>query len=408
MSNKDKIVVDHAYKIFGQDPDAVMVLLKQGLGKEEIFERTGQTVAVEDANFSVKEGEIFVVMGLSGSGKSTLVRMINRLIEPTSGRIEIDGRELTAMSRRELTALRREQMAMVFQHFALFPHRTVAENAQFGLKIRGLGRTERARKAQAALDQVGLGSHADSYPRELSGGMQQRVGLARALASDANILLMDEPFSALDPLIRRDMQQELLQLETDSPRTIVFISHDLYEALILGDRIAIMRDGKIIQIGTGEEIVANPADDYVAAFTQDIDRSRVFTAGTVMSEAKTFKQDSIDLKEARELMRAGRLRGAYVVDTDGKPVGMISQRLLGRHGIEAKPEDVMLRAYPQCSADDMLVNIYSLCAKGLPIAVVDEAGRLQGVLDPLDVFAQIAETTEGAASASDKSRQTAA
>ena len=393
MDRPEKIRLDGIHKVFGADPDAAMRLVCEGVSKDEIFARTGQTVGVRDASFSVGDGEIFVVMGLSGSGKSTLVRMINRLIDPTTGTIHIDDRDLTAMSDRDLTAIRRDEMGMVFQHFALFPHKTVIENVEFGLKIRGVGGRERHSAAERALDQVGLRAQAESLPSELSGGMQQRVGIARALAADASLLLMDEPFSALDPLIRRDMQRELLQLESESERTIVFITHDLHEALILGDRIAIMRDGAIVQIGTGEEIVAHPADDYVAAFCQDIDRSRVFKAATVMVDGGALKAASVDLTQARETMRNRRRRGVYVVDEAGRPVGLIARRDLDRKGTEAGRDEVMRRKFPRCSADDQLIDIYEICAAGLPIAVTDDDDRLIGVVEPLDVFAQIADGT---------------
>ncbi|MGD8577352.1 MAG: glycine betaine/L-proline ABC transporter ATP-binding protein, partial [Thiohalophilus sp.] len=267
----DQIVVKNLYKIFGPRPQVALDLLEQGLDKDAIFQQTGSTIGVRDANFTIRAGEIFVVMGLSGSGKSTLVRMFNRLIEPTRGEILINDQNIVQMNQRELIALRRRDIAMVFQSFALLPHLTVLENAAFGLEISGQDRDEREKQARVALEQVGLAGNADSYPDELSGGMKQRVGLARALATNPTILLMDEAFSALDPLIRRGMQEELLKLQQQHARTIVFISHDLDEAMRIGDRIAIMEGGNVVQVGTPREILDNPATDYISDFFRDVD-----------------------------------------------------------------------------------------------------------------------------------------
>lgn len=319
-----KISSKNIVKIFGDDPHEALRLLDAGHSKEEIFERTGQTVGVDGASFDVAAGEIFVVMGLSGSGKSTLVRMINGLIKPTSGEMMIDGVDVANCSDQQLRKVRRDKVAMVFQHFALLPHKTVAENAAFGLKIKGIGAEERRAKALEALDQVGLAAWADSYPDELSGGMQQRVGLARGLASDPEILLMDEPFSALDPLIRSDMQQELLELQRSLKKTIVFITHDLNEALALGNAIAIMRNGRIVQTGTAEEIVASPADDYVAAFTREIDRSRVFTAASVADAPASVEADA-GLEGAVAEMDTLGLDAIHVTE-EGRPLGVVTYR----------------------------------------------------------------------------------
>jgi glycine betaine/proline transport system ATP-binding protein len=267
--------------VFGRKPENAMTELQNGVSREEL-RAAGTTAAVIDASFTVEEGEVFVVMGLSGSGKSTLLRTLNGLLEPTSGRVLFNGRDLTALDRRELRRVRSHGISMVFQHFALFPHRSVLENAAYGLAVQGTARAERERRAAQALALTGLEGWEKSWPDELSGGMQQRVGLARALATDADLLLMDESFSALDPLIRRDMQDQLLELQKTLHKTIVFITHDLNEAMRLGDRIAIMRDGRIDQIGTAEDILRRPANDYVASFVQDVDRSRVLTAGAIM------------------------------------------------------------------------------------------------------------------------------
>ena len=256
-----KITIDHVFKIFGEAPQKALELVRQGFSKQEVLERTGHSIGVFDATFTIEAGEIFVVMGLSGSGKSTLVRMLNLLIEPSAGRILVDGTDISRLTSGQLRALRRKDISMVFQSFALMPHMNVLDNTALGLELAGVGRAERQAQAAQALEQVGLASWGASYPDELSGGMQQRVGLARALASDPSILLMDEAFSALDPIIRTEMQSELLRLQQVRRRTIVFISHDLDEAMRIGDRIAIMKDGQVVQVGAPEDILRNPADD---------------------------------------------------------------------------------------------------------------------------------------------------
>jgi glycine betaine/proline transport system ATP-binding protein len=278
-----RLQAEHLYKVFGKRSDEAVARLQAGTERDEL-RGEGTTAAVIDCSFEVEEGQIFVVMGLSGSGKSTLLRMLNGLLEPTSGRVVFDGQEVTALDPQQLREVRSQKISMVFQHFALFPHRSVLENAAYGLEVRGLARKEREERAYEALQLAGLSGWENSWPDELSGGMQQRVGLARALATDAEMLLMDESFSALDPLIRRDMQDQLLELQRKLKKTIVFITHDLNEAMRLGDRIAVMRDGKIVQNGTAEDILVRPANDYVASFTQDVDRSRVLTAGSIMGE----------------------------------------------------------------------------------------------------------------------------
>src|SRR6056297_3781754 len=288
MDDNVKIKVENLFKIFGPNPKKAFPLIEKGLERSEILEKTGNVVAVRGVSFEIKKKETFVIMGLSGSGKSTLIRCLNRLIDSTSGQIYIDGKSIIDMEREELREARRYMMSMVFQHFGLLPHRTVVNNVEFGLEIGGMEKEERNKKALDAIDLVGLKGYENSMPDELSGGMQQRVGLARALANDPEILLMDEAFSALDPLIRTQMQDELLELQAKMHKTIVFITHDLDEALKLGDRIAIMNDGYVVQVGTPEEILTNPANDYVKAFVQNVDRTKVITAESLMFDKPTI------------------------------------------------------------------------------------------------------------------------
>ena len=270
------------WKVYGPHAESIIGSPDADLSRAELLEKTGCVAAVRDVSFDVAPGEVFVVMGLSGSGKSTLVRMINRLHDPTAGQIMIDGEDVVALSAERLREVRRNKISMVFQHFGLFPHRRIVDNVAYGLEIRGVEKEERTNKAGEVLDTVGLGGWGDRYPDELSGGMQQRVGLARALATEPEIMLFDEPFSALDPLIRRDMQDEVVRLQRDVQKTMIFITHDLLEALKLGDRIAIMKDGQFVQVGTPEEVVARPANDYVADFTRDVPRAHVLTARSIM------------------------------------------------------------------------------------------------------------------------------
>lgn len=284
--------VRNLWKVFGKNADKVVGTDLEKADRETITAQTGATVAVRDVSFDVRPGEVFVVMGLSGSGKSTLIRCLTRLIEPTSGRILLDGEDVEQAGEQRLRELRRRKVAMVFQHFGLLPNRKIIDNVAYGLEIRGVGRAERYERARAMIEMVGLGGHENSRPGQLSGGMQQRVGLARALAVDPQVLLFDEPFSALDPLIRRDMQNEVLRLQKELDKTAVFITHDLQEALKLGDRIAIMRDGELVQVGTPEEVVGRPANAYVADFTSDVARTTVLTARWLMREA--FPEEDTD------------------------------------------------------------------------------------------------------------------
>ncbi|MBV2355845.1 betaine/proline/choline family ABC transporter ATP-binding protein [Streptomyces sp. J2-1] len=337
-----RLEAEQLFKVFGRRPDEAVERLREGADREGL-RADGTTAAVIDASFAVRAGEIFVVMGLSGSGKSTLLRMLNGLLEPTAGHVRFDGQDLTAMTDRELRELRSKKISMVFQHFALFPHRSVRENAAYGLSVQGVPRAERERRADEALALCGLAGWEDSWPDELSGGMQQRVGLARALATDADLLLMDESFSALDPLIRRDMQDQLLELQKTLKKTIVFITHDLNEAMRLGDRIAVMRDGRIVQTGTAEDILLRPAGDYVASFIQDVDRSRVLTAGAVMDTAVRGDEAdcgcpaaTVDTPFTELCALSARLpHPVAVLDADGTLAGVVTRaRLVGFLGAD--------------------------------------------------------------------------
>ena len=295
----DKIICSNIWKIFGSDEKKILENLDPNLTRDEVQEKTGHVVAVKDVSFSIQKGETFVVMGLSGSGKSTLVRCLTRLIEPTSGSVIIDDTDVTKISRNSLLNLRRNKMSMVFQHFGLFPHRTVLENISYGLEIRGEKKQDRLDKAMESLNLVGLKGWHNNYPRELSGGMQQRVGLARAMAVEPEILIFDEPFSALDPLIRREMQDELLDIQKKLQRTMVFITHDFLEAIKMGDHIAIMKDGEISQVGTPEEIVANPVDQYVKDFCEDVPKYKVLSAGKVMRKECSEESKNLFLDKTK-------------------------------------------------------------------------------------------------------------
>lgn len=382
-----KLSVRNLFKIFGSQPERALDLLRRSESKQAIFKALGAIVGVDDVSFDVDQGEIFVVMGLSGSGKSTLVRMLNGLLSPTSGTILVDAEDIARCSKGELRRIQREKIAMVFQHFALFPHWTVAENAAYGLKIKGVPVDERRRSALTALQQVGLDDRADSLPSELSGGMQQRVGLARGLATGAQILLMDEPFGALDPLIRRDMQNELIKLQKTLKKTIVFITHDLDEALMLGDKIAIMKDGRIVQVGTAQEIVAAPADDYVAAFVSDIDRGRVFRACDVAAEPGAVQLRQHGAGDAMRRMEELGRDALYVLEGERVAGLVIYKDLTSRSGTDGIAAS-LVADYPVVTKDVYLCDLYGKASAGLPIAVMED-GRLVGVVAPEAVLAQL-------------------
>ncbi|MCA0969670.1 glycine betaine/L-proline ABC transporter ATP-binding protein [Halobacillus litoralis] len=386
------IQVEDLSKIFGKNPKKATKLLDQGLSKEEILEKTGNTVGVNRASFDVEEGEIFVIMGLSGSGKSTLVRLINRLIEPTEGSVYIDGKDLAKMDKQNLRNVRREKLSMVFQRFALFPHRTVLENAEFGLEVQGIDKSERSKKAKEALELVGLGGYIQQFPGQLSGGMQQRVGLARALANDPEVLLMDEAFSALDPLIRKEMQDELLELQETMKKTILFITHDLDEALRIGDRIALMKDGRIVQIGTPEEILVNPANDYVEKFVEDVDRSKVLTAENIMKRPETVDLEKHGPRTALERMRKEGLSSIYVTDAKRNLHGFVTAEDVSEAAKqEVKDLKGILRTdVPQVQKDTPMKEIFDVIHDApVPVAVVED-GKIQGIIVRGAVIAALA------------------
>lgn len=376
-----KVQVKHLTKVFGKRSQAALKMVQEGRPKTEIVEKTGATVGVYDANFDVNEGEIFVIMGLSGSGKSTLIRLINRLIEPTSGDIYIDGKDVSKMDKDELREVRRKKMSMVFQNFGLFPHRTILENTEFGLEVRGVPKEERTALAEKALENSGLIAFKNQYPSQLSGGMQQRVGLARALANDPEILLMDEAFSALDPLIRREMQDELIDLQANVQKTIIFITHDLNEALRIGDRIALMKDGQIMQIGTGEEILTNPANDYVREFVEDVDRSKVLTASNIMVPALTTNIELDGPNVALQRMKTEEVSMLLAVDKKRKLRGYITADEAHRarkRGLSLK--EVMVEEINPISKDMLVSDIFNVIYDSpMPLAVV-ENDRLLGVV----------------------------
>ncbi len=392
-----KVKVEHLTKIFGKKKQQALAMVKEQRSKNEILEKTGATVGVYDVNFEVNEGEIFVIMGLSGSGKSTLIRLLNRLIEPSGGDIYIDGVDVAKMSKEELREVRRHKINMVFQSFGLFPHRTILENTEYGLEARGVSKEERTAKAEKALENSGLLSFKDQYPDQLSGGMQQRVGLARALANDPEILLMDEAFSALDPLIRREMQDELLELQANVQKTIIFITHDLNEALRIGDRIALMKDGQIMQIGTGEDILTNPANQYVRDFVEDVDRSKVLTAQNIMVPALTTNIEIDGPSVALNRMRKEEVSMLLAVDKRRHLKGSLtaeSAREARKNNLTLK--EVIDKNVKKIDKDMLVTDIFNLIYDSpTPLAVV-ENDRLIGVVIRGSVIEALAETDSAA------------
>lgn len=387
------IQAENLTKIFGKKPARGLSMLRdQGLDRPDLKKR-GYTAAVIDATFDVNPGEIFVVMGLSGSGKSTLIRMVNGLLDPTAGSLRIGDTEIVGANAKTLRDVRRKRVSMVFQNFALLPHRTVGENAAYALAIQGVGKSEREKRAREALAMVGLEGWGGSFPHELSGGMRQRVGLARALASETDILLMDEAFSALDPLIRRDMQDQLMDLQQRLNKTILFITHDLNEAMRLGGRIAMMRDGRIVQVGTAEEILNNPANDYVSQFVQDVDRSKVLTAEAICEKPQGVLRSDQGPRTAHKLLREAGSPWLVVVDSRNKPVGTVWEDDVAaavKRGSEEIPYS-QSHAMPVVNASTPIGDLFADSAKHLsPLVVVnDETGQFLGVIPRVTLLAAV-------------------
>lgn len=387
-----KLEVKNLYKIFGATPNRVMERLKKGQSKKEILKETDHGIGVNNASFAVEEGEIFVVMGLSGSGKSTLIRCLNRLIEPTSGEVYIDSQNIIQCDKAQLREVRRKKIGMVFQNFALLPHRSIEENVAFGLEIQNVKLEDRNKKAIEALELVGLKGYERSMPSELSGGMQQRVGLARALATNPDILLMDEAFSALDPLIRKEMQDELLSIQSKMQKTIIFITHDLDEALKIGDRIAIMKDGEIVQIGTPEEILKNPANDYVKEFVQGVNRVKVVTAGSIMKPAGTLVYAKDGARVAVRKMTEANISSVFMVDKQKKLKGIITIEDT-MHLIKSGKDDlcdIIDRDICEVSPEALIEDLIPLFMNSkYPVVVTDEEQRIMGIIFKVSVLAGI-------------------
>ncbi len=375
----NKIVIRNVYKIFGPKPEEILGRAQEGAGKDEILGQTGHVIGIRDVSLNIEAGEIFVVMGLSGSGKSTLIRHINRLIEPTAGQILVDGEDVLQLDQTQLRDFRRHKISMVFQRFGLLPHKTVLENVTSGLIIAGTPKDKARKQAEEQIELVGLAGFEKHYPRQLSGGMQQRVGLARALATDAEILLMDEAFSALDPLIRSDMQQQLVELQKRLHKTIVFITHDLDEALRLGNHIAILKDGELRQVGTPEEILNSPADDYVRRFVMDVNRARVVTAKSVAEEIPTLAASELNSETAAAVVSRSSFGAAFVLAADGSLIGGMNQRLIDSCGGSINEAQLLpvVRLVNGVVIEEVL---HTSATNELPLAVTEETGALIGAV----------------------------
>ncbi|MFT6926815.1 MAG: glycine betaine/proline transport system ATP-binding protein [Psychromonas sp.] len=379
---KSLIKIEGLYKLFGRNPSKVMAMVEAGKSKEQILTETGHTLGLKNINLDIKRGEVFVIMGLSGSGKSTLIRHFNRLIDPTKGVISIEGTDIIKLSPKQLQNFRRHKMSMVFQNFGLMPHRSVIENVAYGLKVQGVAKVQRLAKAQEWLDRVGLGGYEQQYPSQLSGGEQQRIGLARALCTDAEILLMDEAFSALDPLIRSEMQDQLIELQQSLHKTIIFITHDLDEALRLGDRIAILKDGEVVQQGSADDILLHPGSTYVESFVKNVNRARVLTVATVMQPAaRLINADNINL--ALEQMKQLKWNDAYHVTGEGYQ-GLLTQdsleaaaKIHGTQSLASSDYQYLPTVSPAATIESILST--SL-ATNFSLPVVDQAGNLIGEL----------------------------
>lgn len=393
---KPLIEISGLYKVFGAKPGSVMDRVKQGDSKDQVLAETGHTVGLKEINLSIKQGEIFVIMGLSGSGKSTLIRHFNRLIDPTEGQILVEGTDVMKLNQKELEEFRRHKMSMVFQRFGLLPHRTVVDNVAYGLEVQGVEKAQRLSKANEWLETVGLKGYENQYPSQLSGGQQQRVGLARALCTDAEILLMDEAFSALDPLIRSEMQDQLIELQEKLHKTIVFITHDLDEALRLGDRIAILKDGELVQQGTPDEILLHPADDYVEAFVKDVNRARALTVETVMNPP-AYRITANTIQEAIAQMKRVKQDYAYHVTDDGYQ-GVLTKEGLLDAAKETSHDEINQDIYeevpsisPDAAIEEVLVDTMSY---DYSLPVVDDEGNLQGELERSAVAEIFSDTNE--------------
>lgn len=402
-----KIRIENLIKIYGNNPQSALKLLYEsyeGADRTAIQQQTSQVIGLNQVSLSIDPGELFVIMGLSGSGKSTLARCINRLIEPTRGEIWIDDEEITRVNTKRLREIRLQKISMVFQQFSLFPHKTVAENVGYGLQLQGISLTQRRQEVFKVLEKVGLNQWSEYYPTALSGGMQQRVGLARALATNPDILLMDEPFSALDPLIRRQVQDQLLKLQRELKKTIVFISHDIHEALKLGDRIAVMKDGSIVQIGTPEALISNPANDYIRAFMQDVNLAQILKSGSLARPITTLILGQDSAQSALTKMQQYQLKSIYVLNPAGKVVGLLEQEKL-QVNLNQGDEDLLASMhsdFPQVLPSTPLATLFPLYQRNLPVAVIDSDGQLKGILELSDLI-----TTLGYFSQSSESFSTA-
>lgn len=407
--SESQIQIEGLCKVFGAAPKSVMPKVREGLSKDEILAATGHAVGLNDINLSIKKGEIFVVMGLSGSGKSTLIRHFNRLIDPTEGRILVDGTDVMSLNAKELDQFRRHRMSMVFQHFGLMPHRTVLENVAYGLTVQGVAKATRNAKAAEWLGTVGLAGYEKQYPSQLSGGQQQRVGLARALCTDADILLMDEAFSALDPLIRSEMQDQLIELQERLHKTIIFITHDLDEALRIGDRITILKDGKVSQVGRPEEILLNPADDYVEAFVRDVNRSRVLTADVVM-KPPACRLTTENLEDALKQMRGWKEDYGYVFHKD-EYRGVVTQEAIEEACAQSDDPSPLLydiaEEGPTLQPDTVLQDaLPATIDSDYPVPIVSEDGEYHGTICTRDMVEILA--TPSAEESSNKEESSAA
>ncbi|HWO75669.1 MAG TPA: glycine betaine/L-proline ABC transporter ATP-binding protein [Bacillus sp. (in: firmicutes)] len=391
-----KIKVEHVSKIFGPKPESIIPMVRKGKSKEEILKETNHTVGVYDASLEVNEGEIFVIMGLSGSGKSTLIRCFNLLNKPTDGAIYVDDENIVEYNTAQLKKFRQDKIAMVFQHFGLFSHRTVLGNVEYGLEIKNVPKEERQKIALKNIEIVGLKGYEDKYPSELSGGMQQRVGLARSLANDPDILLMDEPFSALDPLIRREMQLELLDIQERLKKTIIFITHDVNEAFKLGDRVAVMKDGRVVQVGAPEEILENPANNYISEFIKDIDRSKILQAQNVMIKPNSLVSLKDGLKVAVKEMEENGLSSVFVVDRSRHLQGIVTIDD-AIEGIKQKKtlQDVIKQDVVTVKREEYVQHIIpkALDSK-YPLAVVNDEDRLEGLILRVHVLSSLVANEE--------------